>query len=71
MPLDQVLAAGAARLGREVVKLAETDLGPLDAFCEVKDLGDDLVLVRLDEAKTVDWLAAKVARLESAFQQMM
>ena len=61
VPLEQVVAAA----GHEGLRcLLDLDLGPLGAFCDEKDLGDGLRLVRLAEAATVvDWLHGKVRRV--------
>ena len=61
VPLEQVVAAA----GHEGLRcLLDLDLGPLGAFCDEKDLGDGLRLVRLAEAPTVvDWLHGKVRRV--------
>ena len=61
VPLEQIVAAA----GHEGLRcLLDLDLGPLGAFCDEKDLGDGLRLVRLAEAPTVvDWLHGKVRRV--------
>ena len=64
-PLDQVVADGAARHDcRDLLRLLDLDLGDLGAFCEKNDKhGDDLRLVRLDDAKCLAWLEAKADRV--------
>jgi len=61
VPLEQVVAAA----GHEGLRcLLDLDLGPLGTFCDEKDLGDGLRLVRLAETPTVvAWLHGKVRRV--------
>ena len=59
-PLDQILvgADGCSRLD-----LSNSHRWKLDEIADVKDLGDDLIVYRFNEAKTMKWLISKVNRV--------
>lgn len=67
-PLDQVVCtndtAGCSRL-----PLTKSREWKLDEITDVKDLGDDLILFRFNEVKTLEWLSAKVTRTAIHFMK--
>ena len=67
-PLDQVVCtndtAGCSRL-----PLTRSGQWKLDEVTDVKDLGDDLILFRFNESKTLDWLNNKVRRTAIHFMK--
>jgi len=70
VPLEDVVATGAAAHGRGLLALLDLDLGDLGAFCETNEKPSvaDLRLVRLDDAKCVAWLDAKVGRVAAVLE---
>jgi Ydr279p protein family (RNase H2 complex component) wHTH domain/Ydr279p protein triple barrel domain len=60
-PLDQVVCTNDV-VGCSRLPLTKSAQWKLDEITDVKDLGDDLILFRFNESKTLDWLSGKVKR---------
>ena len=63
-PLDQIILCkdGCSRLD-----LTNSNRWKLDEIADVKDLGDDLIVYRHNEAKTMKWLISKVHKVANIF----
>ena len=63
-PLDQIILCkdGCSRLD-----LTNSNRWKLDEIADVKDLGDDLIVYRHNEAKTIKWLISKVHKVACIF----
>jgi Ydr279p protein family (RNase H2 complex component) wHTH domain len=68
-PLDQIITtsdiAGCSRM-----PLSNWNKWNLHEVADVKDLGDDLILFRFNESKTMDWLSGKVKRTANYFMKL-
>ena len=66
-PLDQIIThtEGCARF-----PLTNCNEWKLEEIADVKDLGDDLILFRYSEIKTMDWLNQKVKKTALNFMQL-
>lgn len=60
-PLDQIITTSDV-VGCSRLPLLNSNNWKLHEVADVKDLGDDLILFRFNESKTMDWLSGKVKR---------
>jgi hypothetical protein len=65
-PLDQVVCTNDV-VGCSRLPLTKSTQWKLDEITDVKDLGDDLILFRFNESKTLSWLSVKVRRTAAHF----
>lgn len=62
-PLDQIITLSDESSGCERMSLNNSIHWKLENIADVKDLGDDLILYRYNETKTMEWLKAKIQRV--------
>ena len=67
-PLDQVVCTNDT-VGCSRLPLTRSSEWKLDEVTDIKDLGDDLILFRFNESKTLDWLSVKVRRTAVHFME--
>lgn len=60
-PLDQIITLSELE-GCSRIPLLSSSRWKLEEISDVKDLGDDLILYRFNEEKTLEWLSQKVNR---------
>ena len=62
-PLDQIITLSDESSGCGRMSLNNSMHWKLENIADVKDLGDDLILYRYNETKTMEWLKAKIQRV--------
>lgn len=65
-PMDQIIVVEA---GEHRVPLKHMQHWKLDEMCDVKDLGEDLILFRYNEDKTKQWLTSKVRKIAAVLRK--
>ena len=68
-PLDQIITTSDI-VGCSRLPLSNWSKWNLHEIADVKDLGDDLILFRFNESKTMDWLSGKVKRTATHFMKL-
>jgi Ydr279p protein family (RNase H2 complex component) wHTH domain len=68
-PLDQIITTSDI-VGCSRLPLSNWNKWNLHEVADVKDLGDDLILFRFNESKTMDWLSGKVKRTANHFMKL-
>lgn len=66
-PLDQIITTSDVQ-GCGRLPLSNSSRWRIDEIADVKDLGDDLILFRYNEVKTLKWLRGKVTRTARHFK---